>query len=118
VNLSYHVWIPVFKGLYGVRQIPKGDWWENMWEFPRAVSETELAALVGEGKLFACGGLRHSVTHHRITLTVSHVRPIALTEKLKWVTKEELLQLPMPSPQRKALALARRAVIESLFAGI
>lgn len=117
VPLSYHVWIPVCDGLYGVRQIPEGEWWENMWEFPRAVLESDLKEIVGEGEVLACGGLRHSVTHHRITLTVSRIQCVVKSSDLKWVTEEELLQLPMPSPQRKALALVRKAA-GSLFAGI
>ncbi len=116
VSLQFHVWIPIFEGLYGLRQIPEGEWWENMWEFPRASSECDLGEIVGEGEVLPCGGLRHSVTHHRITLIVSQIECAGKSEALKWVSGEELMQMPLPSPQRKALALMRKAA-GSLFAG-
>jgi len=107
VRLESVLWIPACNGLYGVRQVPPGEWWENMWEFPRAHSELELRAMVGEGEAEHCGTVRHSVTHHRITMGVYLVRCANQSPALRWVTRGELDDLPMPSPQRKALALLR-----------
>lgn len=110
VKLQQAVWAPRYQNQWGIRQIPNGQWWEGMWEFPRAdyVGDEEipvLRSLVGEGWLRHVGQVRHSVTHHRIELNVTFVRVDSPTPLLRWVTRDELAEIPMPSPQRKVLAL-------------
>jgi A/G-specific adenine glycosylase len=49
---THTVWVPLFEGRFGVRQIPEGQWWAGMWEFPRSVKpngEEALGSRVGEG---------------------------------------------------------------------
>jgi len=110
IQLRHAVWVPLFAELFGVRQVPAGQWWEGMWEFPRADADgtLEIGALrevVGEGWPQSVGGIRHSVTHHRIGIDVSYVRCQTPSSTLRWVTREELAALPMPAPQRKILRL-------------
>lgn len=105
VQLGFHVWIPMCDGLYGVRQIPPGKWWENLWEFPTAESENELVQVVGSGQAIFRGTVKHSVTRHRITLCVSTIECANPAASLRWVSSVDLKGLPMPSAQRKALAL-------------
>ena len=47
VELKQAVWVPESEGMYGLRQIPAGEWWEGMWEFPRAVPLAEDEAALG-----------------------------------------------------------------------
>ena len=109
-ELRFAVWVPVFESTYGMRQIPAGEWWEGMWEFPRAPldAEASLEGLVGEGWRQEAGVVRHGVTHHRIENRVSLVRCEARSPALEWFGEDELAALPIPTPQRRALALAKR----------
>lgn len=109
------VWVPHFENRFGVRQIPEGQWWAGLWEFPRVnltkgQTEEDLKALTGEGWLESLGLIRHQVTNHRILLEASLFRCGAASPALDWRTREELAQLPMPSPQRKVFARAERAL--------
>ncbi len=117
VQLRHVVWVPVFESQLGLRPVPDGPWWQGMWEFPRAeaVGEEEppeLRELVGPGLVERLGVVRHGVTKHRITIDASVVRGEAPSPRLRWLTKEELDDLPIPAPQRKVLAL----VVKSLRA--
>jgi A/G-specific adenine glycosylase len=124
ISLAHVVWIPLFDGQVGVRQIPAGSWWAGMWEFPR-IDVTDLNRgveghvdvatdggtsllrnLVGSGTVRYVGEVRHSVTHHRISIRVHLAGCESQTEALSWRSPEALADLPMPSPQQKILKLA------------
>ena len=106
IKLSQIVWVPIHEGRFGVRQIPAGQWWEGMWEFPRTTSDAaDLVELVGESWPESVGIVRHSVTNHRIAIDVSFVRCDSPSNQLRWLKLEELTTLPMPAPQRKILQL-------------
>ena len=109
VDLRHAVWVPEFEGGYGMRQIPAGEWWEGMWEFPRAplAQEASLERIVGDGWRQEAGVVRHGVTHHRIEIRVTLVRCEARSPDLEWFGEEELAALPIPTPQRRALARAK-----------
>lgn len=107
VSLASIVWVPVREGLVGVRQIPKGEWWEGMWEFPREQDEAVLRLLLWPAETIELGLVRHTVTHHRISLMVKLVRLRQGAGKdLRWLPLGELEALPMPAPQRKIARLA------------
>jgi A/G-specific adenine glycosylase len=110
VRLKQLVWVPIYDGSFGVRQILAGQWWEGMWEFPRAdaddsLESEQLRAIVGAGWRESVGRINHSVTQHRIGIEVSFVRCEMPSTDLRWLTQEELLTLPMAAPQRKILKL-------------
>ena len=110
VALAFAVWVPSFEGEYGLRQIPAGEWWEGMWEFPRAplTDEASLETLVGDGWRQEAGVVRHGVTHHRIENRVTLVRCERRSSELTWYAEEALAALPIPTPQRRALALTKK----------
>lgn len=110
VELRQAVWVPEFEGMVGMRQIPAGEWWEGMWEFPRAplTEEAALEDLVGEGWRQEAGIVRHGVTNHKIELRVSLVRCESRSGALEWFPEEALKALPIPTPQRRALALTKK----------
>lgn len=100
VVMNFHVLVPLsVRGRFGVRQIPPGQWWEGMWEFPREDSLKALPNL--EGKRTNLPTVRHSVTHHRITLHVERIEVESEDPGLTWLTPDEMEDLPMPAPQRK-----------------
>jgi A/G-specific adenine glycosylase len=104
-RLTHHVWIPVCEGRYGIRQIPEGQWWAGMWEFPRSELVEELAELMPDSFPVHIGSFSHSVTTHRIRVHVSTVRLESPLAMMKWAEMRELESLPMPAPQRRALGL-------------
>lgn len=110
VRLRQLVWAPVCGDRFGLRQIPAGQWWEGMWEFPRlpadgSLEPVELRRLVGEGWPESVGTIRHSVTNHRIAIDVYVVRCAERSTELTWFGREELAALPLPAPQRRILKL-------------
>jgi A/G-specific adenine glycosylase len=105
IKLIHHTWIPVCGGRIGVRRIPDGEWWAGMWEFPRASDQAELSSMF-ESAPTPIGTVRHTVTRHRIELRVSLVRLSKELPSLAWHTPNELAQLAMPAPQRRACQMA------------
>lgn len=112
IKESHVVWAPYFDGRFGVRKISEGRWWAGMWEFPRsfAGAEDELRSVVGEGWLEYLGAFSHQVTNHRIQVDASLVRCDSQATQLSWRTAKELDGTPLPSPQRKVLRLALKAL--------
>jgi len=105
IKLIHHTWIPVCGNRLGVRQIPAGEWWAGMWEFPRTASEQELESIF-QSAPSPIGTIRHTVTRHRIELRVSLVRVMERMPELQWHTLEQLPRIAMPAPQRRACQLA------------
>ena len=100
VKLEFDVEVPVCDGRLGLRQIPPGQWWEGMWEFPRSPRGTSSF----EGTKLE--PIKHAVTHHRITLHPVIAYRNEAGPELTWFTPDELVTLPLPAPQRKLLGAA------------
>lgn len=99
------LWIPIYKNLFGLRQIQEGQWWHGMWEFLRAPS-SDAPQHVSIQHSQRIARLTYHVTNHRIRMEV-HLLPCTdKVESLSWFSIDELAELPLPSPQRKALKLA------------
>jgi len=110
VKMRNTVWVPVFENQIGLRQIASGQWWEGMWEFPRAewiedMEHPHLREIIGQGWVESVGVVRHSVTNHRITIDVSFIRCKEKSSLLEWFEPIQLESLPMPAPQRRILNL-------------
>ncbi|MBX3117726.1 MAG: A/G-specific adenine glycosylase [Fimbriimonadaceae bacterium] len=119
VRLIHAVWVPFDGSAFGLRQVPEGEWWEGMWEFPRVAVGTRsegnseidaLRDLTGAGWLEDLGSFQHSVTHHRIEVIARLCRSDAQSPSLQWYLRDDLAALAMSSPQRKVLKLALRAL--------
>ena len=95
-----------------------GEWWEGLWDFPRvpgaaraAARGIERSALLSGyacGKTRRLGTIRHTVTHHRITLDVvacEAARAGKATPVRKWVTAAALASLAMTSPGRRIASM-------------
>lgn len=105
VELNHSVWVPVWKGKFGVRRVPEGRWWQGMWEFPREDSEEALEAVVGSSARVKLGSFRHVVTQHKIWVEVSCVEVEGEGFGLTWVEREELDGLAMPAPMRRVIKM-------------
>jgi A/G-specific adenine glycosylase len=80
-----------------------GEWWEGLWDFPRAARGEARAA--GD-RLLAT--VTYSVTHHRVSCRVVErqlVRPPALSAKRRLVTAAALARLAMTAPGRRIARL-------------
>ena len=112
VQLKHEVWVPWTGERFGIRQIPNGEWWQGMWEFPRADAgqAQELQGIVGGCQLRKIGDFRHAVTHHRIQVGVHLAIAEQKSETLTWRSVEDLASVPMPSPQRRALGMAIKEI--------
>jgi A/G-specific adenine glycosylase len=101
------LWAPFHEGAFGLRQIEEGPWWRGMWEFPSVSAAEEgewaLRELVGPGWTEDLGVLRHQVTRHKLTYRASLVRCESRANALRWFAMPKLTELPLPSPQRRAL---------------
>ena len=93
--------------------------WAGMWQFPNAdVTRSETAAATAARAVHEAVGLRvtprdkvltvrHSVTHHRITLDVYRCETVGGTAKalgcgaVEWVAPEKLESLAMPAAHRQ-----------------
>lgn len=104
VAVAYDVAVVIHQGRFGLRQIPPGEWWEGMWEFPRF--DRGRTDLIG----IQLPPLKHVVTHHRITLY-----PVIVSEPpsgidLQFFQASELADVPLPAPQRRILRQVRTAL--------
>ncbi|HTQ09522.1 MAG TPA: A/G-specific adenine glycosylase [Fimbriimonadaceae bacterium] len=113
VRLERDAWVYVCGDLFGLEQAPAGEWWEGMWRFPttsgvsRGLEAGRVREIDGLEKVTACAGIvRHTVTSHRIAMTVYVVPRSEPAPELSWFTIAELACLALPSPYRRALALA------------
>ena len=114
-------------------QRPEGGRWAGLWEFPRgpvAVGESHEAAatrllpeLTGVRARLGpdLGSLRHSVTHHRITLVCFDAayrggifRPGPYRQG-RWVEQEGLRQYPVSAPQRRLIQVLAAERQKGLF---
>jgi A/G-specific adenine glycosylase len=84
-----------------------GEWWEGLWDFPRA--KPGEARAKGDRRL---AEVRYSVTHHRVTCRVveRHAsRPPATGPTRRFVTLTRLAKLAMTAPGRRIALLLHAA---------
>ncbi|MFM8413429.1 MAG: A/G-specific adenine glycosylase [Planctomycetota bacterium] len=80
-----------------------GEWWDGLWDFPRAARGEGRAA--GDRLL---GMVTYSVTHHRVTCRVVErrpARPPAATRVRRLVSVAALTRLAMTAPGRRIARL-------------
>jgi A/G-specific adenine glycosylase len=83
-----------------------GEWWEGLWDFPRAKRGEARAA--GDRRL---GEVTYTVTHHRVTCRVVERHapsPPATGPACRLVTLAVLEKLAMTAPGRRIAAMAAR----------
>jgi A/G-specific adenine glycosylase len=98
-----------------------GEWWEGLWDFPRVSGAARAAARGIEQSAVLCGyacgktsrlaTIRHTVTHHRITLdvvTCEAGRVGRAASGRRWMTASALGSLAMTSPGHRQFGPAAR----------
>lgn len=108
-------------GKVGVRQIEGDRWWAGMYEFPRVVLRADETTEDGLRALNACGAshlatVRHTVTHHRITLE-AYIARSGGPKRLSFRDISQLSELPMPSAQRRVATALAQAVSPAAMNG-
>lgn len=107
-------WVGVIwthRGRVYLKQNPKGEWWEGLWDVPRVeVSsadklESRLEELAREwGEPEVLGPQKHAVTHHRIQATPAVWRSASPPFKGgKWFSLRDLDEMPVSALSRKLL---------------
>ena len=86
------------EGKYAIRQIPAGEWWEGMWEFPRGEKQNTASEFT----------FHQAVTHHRIEFQVYLDADFDEETEVQWRTLEEISLLPLPAPQKRVLTWLTR----------
>jgi len=79
-----------------------GEWWEGLWDFPRASARTAGRRL---------GVVRYTVTHHAVECVVRErrvTRRPAATKGRRWVAIDRLDRIAMTAPGRRIAGLLRR----------
>jgi A/G-specific adenine glycosylase len=118
VDLRWLGLVAQSQGRIFLRQNAKGQWWSDLWDFPRIELtadhevDTEASRWAGRHRANSFKALtaqRHTVTHHRIHLTpvvFSLKRPIPLADtEGRWFTFEEVRELPLSSLAKKVTQL-------------
>jgi A/G-specific adenine glycosylase len=103
VAVDYIVYVTRCGAQYGVRQIPNGQWWAGMWEFPRYPSG-QLPDFEVE-RFVDLGIIKHTVTNHKLSMQIVLAEMGATDPSMEWWTRESLEHIAMPAPQRKILKL-------------
>jgi A/G-specific adenine glycosylase len=111
-KIDYIVNIHRSKNKFGIVQVPKGQWWEGMWEFPRQVVNSNWQVAESEQQRYL-GTIKHTVTHHKLSFNVFLVEENSQAPDLLWYGIEELNEIPMPSPQRKIIKLLEASKVNS-----
>lgn len=106
-----------------LERVPKGEWWEDLWDLPREVygeqgvlnDQAQKLLDAFEEKARRLGQKKHAVTHHRLHVTGIEVkldRPEALdpaegqaVREGRWFPVSKVLDLPLSSLARKVLML-------------
>jgi A/G-specific adenine glycosylase len=85
-----------------------GEWWEGLWDFPRA------ARRPGDRRL---GSVAYTVTHHNVTCAVveriGRGRPPRSTAIRRWVTPRTPARLPLSAPGRRIARLIEAATAQA-----
>jgi A/G-specific adenine glycosylase len=114
-----------------VRQCQPGERWAGLWDFPRFASlspsdqnwQTAAVLRVGEWlgvEIEATGHLattKHGVTRYRITLHVLAATWLAssrLADHCRWVTRQELTELPLSVTGRKIASLLSAKPVKTI----
>jgi A/G-specific adenine glycosylase len=99
VEVRHDYVVPVSDERFGVRRFGDGEWWSGLYGFP-----------LGEESGYPLGEFRHSVTHHRVTVSAVLTKRRKATRSLEWKSAAELAETPMPAPHRRILKLALAAL--------
>ncbi len=97
INISWRCDLVTNGSSWKVEKIEEGSWWRGMWRFPTTVGSGDGGRLLGT--------VKHTVTHHRITMAVYLEEVSRMTAPGKWVGPQEVAGLALPALYRKAWEL-------------
>lgn len=92
-----------------VRRGP-GEWWEGLWDFPRAGAADDLDSL-RHSRPRKAGVVTYTVTHHRVRVDVMIADAAAAGARRagrRWIERSRLGTLAMTAPGRRIAAVAER----------
>ena len=106
ILVNHFMWIPCSNGRFALDKIRSGRWWEGLWSFPFADSESLLRERFPDARLGPHRQLRHVVTNHRITLQYRLAETTG--DGLTFFSVSEVEAMAVPAPHRKAWEMLRQ----------
>ena len=95
-------WIILFDDSIHLTRSAKNEWWSDMQVLP--VSEIPPS----DGWAEDLGRFKFTVTNHRITAEVKLLRPESPLEGFSLIPLNQITEVPIPAPHRKALKLLHK----------
>ncbi|HWP30120.1 MAG TPA: A/G-specific adenine glycosylase [Fimbriimonadales bacterium] len=113
-KILHHVCVcSVWNRKIGVRRIPRDNWWEGLYEFPKTTktsseSDGDILRKLGCKKGIFLISLPHTITNHKIFLNA--YLTFERLPDVSYITPRGLMNLPMPSAYRRVAT----SLLESL----
>ena len=80
-------------------------WWKGLSLLPQA---STYSTITSDAWLENLGEVHYTVTNHKITAKVSLARLESKPEGLTWISLDNIKEVPLPAPHRKAIQLLQR----------
>ncbi len=102
VHIEEEIWILQVEERIAVASHHTFDWWKDLRLLPISRPDRPLElGLWGE----SLGVISYTVTHHRVTALVNFARLDQEIDGFEWIERNNIGEVPLPAPHRKALAL-------------
>ena len=102
IKYEEEILIPIFENEIGILSTHDLTWWKGMSLLPLSSTLSHLMEDLWAEEL---GEVHYTVTHHKITARVSYYRFDIRLEGLSWVHRDQIEEVPMPAPHRKAIRM-------------
>lgn len=97
IQVSHEISVFICHGKVGLRKAGVGEWWKGLHVLPWKTVSDSVSGLPS---------IKFTVTKHRITGYVRVKNVLAFEPELEWIDLDQLDQVALPSPHRKAIKLA------------
>ena len=101
VKYEEELLIPLFGDEIGILTNHDLNWWRGLNLLPLKAMFPDLEAAWIEH----LGEVNYTVTNHKITALVSYCRFEQKPEGFAWIAREDIDEVPLPAPHRKAIGL-------------
>ena len=101
VKYEEELLIPLFENEIGILMNHESNWWKGLSLLPLTSTFRNL----NKERLNPLGEVQYTVTNHKIIAFICTYRFGKRPEGLTWVKQEDIHEVPLPAPHRKAIRL-------------